>query len=190
MSGVGQGSSSISQESGSVDLVSGVFSDNNEPSTSSPGPSHPLVTTPPRSQGSPTVAELTSSRSPNVLLGKTRKSQRLDNFFSGKAHAAYSLSPQLDSSLLSMVDDSPDDGQRCARGCTEILDRLLDVFTIIGRHNAKTEQIYKKSYPCKQHVNVTGKLSICMQTLLCYSLLRSHVSVFIEVAMLNLPCIY
>ena len=88
----------------------------------------------------------------------------MDNFFKGKAHAAYSLSPELDSSLsnseesLTSVQTSRGAQGCCQRGCTEILGQLVDVFHAIGRHNVKTEETYAKSYPKEgDYKNMTGK---------------------------------
>ena len=113
---------------------------------------------------SPIVAPLTATCSPSLLAAKTRKRERLDNFFKGKARAAYRLSPELDGSLsssetsLTGVQALEGRGKRCHRGCTEVLGQLVDIFHAIGRHNAKTEATYSKSYPKQgDYINITGK---------------------------------
>ena len=119
-----QGFSSVSLDFGSPERIP----DEYEGSTLSPGPSSSFRTPPRPLQGSPSVAQLTATRSPNILLSKTRKRQRLENFFQGKARAVYGISPELDSSFRS--ESSPDGAQRCARGCTEILGHLADVHVV------------------------------------------------------------
>ena len=113
---------------------------------------------------SPIGAQLTATRSPSLLAARTRKRERLDNFFKGKARAAYRLSPELDGSLsssetsLTGVQALEGRGERCHRGCTEVLGQLVDIFHAIGRHNAKTEAAYSKSYPKQgDYINITGK---------------------------------
>jgi hypothetical protein len=98
------------------------------------------------------------------LTAKSRKQERVDNFFKGKARAAYRLAPELDESLSSLetsfageqaVEDSE---ELCKRGCTEILRQLADVFHAVGCHNAKTEETYAKSYPKEgEHKNITAQ---------------------------------
>lgn len=116
---------------------------------------------------SPIVAQLTATRSPSHLTAKSRKRERLENFFKGKARAAYRLSPELDGSLsssdafLTQVEAIEGTGDRCQRGCTEILRQLVDIFHAVGRHNAKTEATYAKSYPKEgDYINVSGKSTI------------------------------
>ena len=96
------------------------------------------------------------TRSPSILstaLSSKRKRQRVDNFFKGKARAAYGLSPMLEQSLSSSENSFRDeDGleeveDHCKRGCTEILRRLKGVFEAVGRHNTKTYTTYAKSNP-------------------------------------------
>ena len=113
---------------------------------------------------SPIVAQLTATRSPSLLAARTRKRERLDNFFKGKARAAYRLSPELDGSLsgsetsLTGAQALEGRGERCHRGCTEVLGQLVDIFHAIGRHNAKTEATYSKSYPKQgDYINISGK---------------------------------
>ena len=114
-------------------------------------------TLPPSVASSPIVAQLASTRSPSLLTAKTSKRERLDNFFKGKSRAAYRLSPELDGSLSSS-ETSLTGVQRCQRGCTEVLGQLVDIFHSIGRHNAKTEATYSKSYTKEgDHTNVSGE---------------------------------
>ena len=77
-------------------------------------------------------AQTTLTRSLTVLstaLSGSRKRQHLDTFFKGKARAAYGLSPVLEQSLSSsesfFLNESnlEESGERCRRGCTEILRR-------------------------------------------------------------------
>ena len=121
-------------------------------------------TSPPLVASSPIVAQLTATRSPSLLAARTRKRERLDNFFKGKARAAYRLSPELDGSLsgsetsLTGAQALEGRGERCHRGCTEVLGQLVDIFHAIGRHNAKTEATYSKSYPKQgDYINISGK---------------------------------
>ena len=88
------------------------------------GASTPL----PSVASSPIVAQLTATRSPSLLTAKSRKRERLEDFFKGKARAAaYRLSPDLDGSLsssdtlLTGVQAIDGTSERCQRGCTEIL---------------------------------------------------------------------
>ena len=113
---------------------------------------------------SPIVAQLTATRSPSFLMAKLRKRERLENFFKGKARTAYRLSPELNGSLsrsdtlLPEVATIEGTGERCQRGCTEILTQLVDIFHAVGRHNAKTQAAYDKSYPKEgDYINVSGK---------------------------------
>lgn len=121
-------------------------------------------TSPPLVASSPIVAQLTATRSPSLLAARTRKRERLDNFFKGKARSAYRLSPELDGSLsgsetsLTGAQALEGRGERCHRGCTEVLGQLVDIFHAIGRHNAKTEATYSKSYPKQgDYINISGK---------------------------------
>lgn len=107
----------------------------------------------PRSlQGSPSVAQLTSTCNPNILISGTQKPQRLDNFFQGKACAVYGISSEQHSSLHSSK-ASPDG----ALGSTVILGHLEDVFIGCGQHMQKTEERYGRRYPHNhQHASITG----------------------------------
>ena len=123
-------------------------------------------------------AQTTPTRSPTVLstaLSGSRKRQRLDTFFKGKARAAYGLSPVLEQSLSSpessflRADGLEEAGEHCKRGCTEILRRLRNVFEASGRHNSKTYATYMKSNPnpkkqATAHRNLTGTgMQVCAQ---------------------------
>ena len=53
--------------------------------TTPPGTSTPLLLV----ASFPIIAQLTTTRSPSLLTAKSRKRERLENFFKGKACAAY-----------------------------------------------------------------------------------------------------
>ena len=129
----GKSSSSLSLDLGSPEHAL----DDNEESTLSPGPLSFFLLLPCPLQGSPLVAQLTSTCSLNIIPSKTRKHKHPDNFFQGKAHTMYGISPKLDISLYSS-EASFDGAQRCTQGCTEVLAHLAAVIKVIGRHNVKT----------------------------------------------------
>ena len=150
--------------------------------------------------GSPTVAQLTATRSPTVLTGKSRKRQRLDNFFKGKARLAYSLPPKLESSLtdesessFATVQATDRIQERCKHGCTEILGHLSDVFHAIGRHNAKKEEINAKSYPKEgNYKNMTGRfiLTRIEVATLCVHHSQAHVHVNVHTCVFTNACVH
>ena len=119
-----------------------------------------------------TQEQISPTRSPTVFSTRAtgiRKRQRLDNYFEKKARAAYSLSPELERSLLLRTDQSFTDGDvegrepPCKCGCTEILHKLTNVFETVGRHNAQTHVTFAKNNlnskkTATAHTNYTGKL--------------------------------
>ena len=90
---------------------------------------------------------------------------RLTNYLEGKGKATYTLKPDLEDSLISA--DSPftneeTESSNCKRGCAEILKRLADVFSSVGRRNASTYASRINSYPNPKredmaYKNLTGK---------------------------------